>query len=241
MARVAIVTGGTRGIGRASAIQLQRDGVRVAAFYAGDAKAAEEARAYLAMPAIRCDVGDFDACADAVRDVGSTLGPVDILVNNAGVVRDAMFHKMSVDQWRQVLSVDLTSLFNVTRNVIEGMRERGFGRIINISSVNAQKGQMGQTNYCAAKAGVLGFTRALALENASKGVTVNAIAPGYIDTDMVSGVPAPILERIVAQVPVGRLGRPEEIARCVSFLASDDAGFVTGSVVSANGGLYMAS
>jgi acetoacetyl-CoA reductase len=241
MARIAIVTGGTRGIGRAIASLLQRDGIRVAALYGGDAKAVAEAGDLFAMAPIRCDVSDFQACAAAVSAVESALGPVDILINNAGVTRDCMLHKMSLDQWRKVLSVDLDALFNMTRPVIGAMRERGFGRIVNISSVNAQKGQIGQTNYCAAKAGVIGFTRALALESAGKGVTVNAVAPGYVDTAMLATVPGPILERIVAQIPVGRLGKPEEIASCVGFLVSENAGFITGSVVSANGGFHMAA
>jgi acetoacetyl-CoA reductase len=187
----------------------------------------------------KCDVGDFAQCKAAVEDIERQLGPVDILVNNAGITRDATMHKMTPEQWEDVIRVDLFSVFNMCRQVIEGMRARGFGRIVNISSINGQKGQFGQTNYCAAKAGIIGFTKALALETAAKGVIVNAIAPGYIETDMVAAVPAEILQTIKTGIPIGRLGRPEEIARCVSFLASDDAAFITGATLSANGGQYM--
>jgi acetoacetyl-CoA reductase len=211
----------------------------VAAIYDGGVEAGQEARGLFSTPPIRCDVGDFEACAAAIGAVEAALGPIDILVDNAGVVADAMLHKMTLEQWRKVISSDLDGLFNVMRQLIGGMGDRGFGRIVNISSVNAQKGQAGQTNYCAAKAGVLGFTRALALECAGKGVIVNAVAPGYTDTSLLASAPADILERIVSEVPVGRLARPEEIARCVAFLASDDASFITGSVISANGGYHM--
>jgi acetoacetyl-CoA reductase len=239
MTRTALVTGGARGIGRAICLRLKADGCRVIAL---DAEAAPGVGATGGdVPLMTCDVRDFDACTRAVEAVTAAYGPVDILVNNAGVIRDAMLHKMTLAQWRDVMSVDLDALFNMTRQVIGGMRDRGFGRIVNISSVNGQKGQIGQTNYCAAKAGVLGFTKALALESARRGVTVNAVAPGFTDTAMVASVPKDILAKILEGVPVGRLAVPEEIARCVSFLASEDAGFITGGVLSVNGGLYMAS
>jgi len=192
------------------------------------------------MPLLSCDVRDREGCARAVAQVEAELGPIDILVNNAGITRDAMLHKMEPEAWDEVIAVDLTGLYNITRLVVPGMRHRGFGRIVSIASVNGQKGQPGQTNYAAAKAGVIGFTRALALECAPKGVTVNVVSPGYTDTEMVAAVPRPILERIVSEVPVGRLGQPEEIARCVAFLTADDAGFVTGETLSVNGGQYLA-
>jgi len=239
MARIAIVTGGTRGIGKAICRQLTADGCRIAALYVSNDKEADLCRNEFGIAVLKCDVGDFGQCQAAVEDVERRLGPVDILVNNAGMTRDAALHKMTPEQWSDVLRVDLFSVFNMCRQVIGGMRARGFGRIVNISSINGQKGQFGQTNYCAAKAGVIGFTKALALETAAKGVTVNAIAPGYIDTDMVAAVSAEILETIKAGIPVGRLGRPAEIARCVSFLASDEASFITGATLSANGGQYM--
>lgn len=201
---------------------------------------AGDPRPDLAMPLVACDVTDREACARAVAQVEAQLGPVDILVNNAGVTRDAMLHKMEPDAWDAVLAVDLTGLYNVTRQVLPGMRDRGYGRIVNIASVNGQKGQVGQTNYAAAKAGVLGFTKALALECARKGVTVNAVSPGYTDTEMVAAVPKSVLEEIVAQIPVGRLARPEEIARCVAFLAADESGFITGETLNVNGGQYLA-
>jgi acetoacetyl-CoA reductase len=239
MARIAIVTGGTRGIGKATCRQLKADGCKVAALYASNDKEADLARTELGIAVRKCDVGDFAQCKTAVEDIERQLGPIDILVNNAGITRDASLHKMTLEQWSDVLRVDLFGVFNMCRQVIGGMRARGFGRIVNISSINGQKGQFGQTNYCAAKAGVIGFTKALAIEAAAKGLTVNAVAPGYTDTDMVAAVPAEILATIKAAIPVGRLGRPEEIARCVSFLASDDAGFITGATLSANGGQYM--
>jgi acetoacetyl-CoA reductase len=186
------------------------------------------------------DIGDYEACQAGIRKVEADLGPVDVLVNNAGITRDGAFHKMNVDQWREVIRVDLDSLFYMTRPVIEGMRERGFGRIINISSINGQKGQAGQTNYSAAKAGMIGFTKALAQEGAAKGVTVNCVAPGYIDTDMVAAVPEPVLQKIIATIPVGRLGKAEEIAKAVLFLAGDDAGFMTGATLTVNGAQYIA-
>jgi len=238
MHRTAIVTGGTKGIGRAICRQLKSDGVKVAALYVSSEADAEAARGEVDL-VTRCDVADFAQCEATVAEIERVLGPVDILVNNAGITRDATLHKMTFSQWDEVLRTDLYSVFNMTRQVIAGMRGRGFGRIVNIASINGQKGQFGQTNYCAAKAGVIGFTKALALETARKGITVNAIAPGYIDTAMVAAVPADVLHAIRDAIPVGRLGQPEEIARCVSFLVSDAAGFITGSTLSANGGQYM--
>ncbi len=240
MARVALVTGGTRGIGRAIVERLKADGMQVAAGYSGNDKAAEDCARELGVMVIKGNVGNFADCQNAVQAVEKQLGPIDVLVNNAGITRDGAFHKMNSEQWGEVIRVNLDSLFNMTRQVIEGMRERQWGRIINISSVNGQKGQAGQTNYSTAKAGVIGFTKALALENARKGVTVNCIAPGYIDTEMVQAVPAKILEEIVAGIPVGRLGKGEEIADMVAFLAGEQAGYVTGSTLSLNGGQYMA-
>ena len=240
MARVAFVTGGTRGIGHAIVERLKADGLKVAAGYSGNETAAEACAKDLGVMVVKGNVGVFADCARAVAEVEAELGPVDVLVNNAGITRDGAFHKMTSEQWGEVIRVNMDSLFNMTRHVIEGMRERGYGRIINISSINGQKGQAGQTNYSAAKAGMLGFTRALALENAKKGVTVNAIAPGYIDTEMVQAVPEKVLEQIIAQIPVGRLGRGEEIADVVSFLAGERAGYVTGATLTINGGQFMA-
>jgi acetoacetyl-CoA reductase len=240
MGRVALVTGGTRGIGAAVSKALQDAGYKVAANYGGNDEAASKFKAETGVAAFKWDVSTFDACAAGVKAVEAALGPVEVLVNNAGITRDAMLHKMTLDQWRAVIDTDLNSLFNMCRPVIEGMRERNFGRIINISSINGQKGQMGQTNYSAAKAGDIGFTKALAQENAKKGITVNAICPGYIATEMVKAVPKEVLEKnILPQIPVGRLGEPEEIARCVVFLASDDAGFITGSTIAVNGAQYL--
>jgi acetoacetyl-CoA reductase len=239
MARVAFVTGGTRGIGRAICQRLCADGMKVAAGYSGNDAAAEACARELNIMVVKGNVGVFDDCRRAVEQVEAELGPVDVLVNNAGITRDGVFHRMTSDQWSDVIRVNMDSLFNMTRQVIEGMREREWGRIINISSINGQKGQIGQTNYSAAKAGMIGFTKALALENAKKGVTVNCIAPGYIDTEMVQAVPPKVLESIVAQIPVGRLGRGEEIADMVAFLAGEHAGYVTGSTLSLNGGQYM--
>lgn len=238
MHRTAIVTGGTKGIGRAICRQLKSDGVKVAALYVSSETDAEAARRELDL-VIRCDVADFAQCEATVAEIERVLGPVDILVNNAGITHDATLHKMTFAQWDEVLRTDLYSVFNMTRQVIAGMRDRGFGRIVNIASINGQKGQFGQTNYCAAKAGVIGFTKALALENARKGITVNAVAPGYIDTAMVAAVPADVLQTIRDAIPVGRLGQPDEVARCVSFLVSEGAAFITGSTLSANGGQYM--
>jgi acetoacetyl-CoA reductase len=240
MARVAVVTGGTRGIGAAVSKALHDAGYKVAATYHGNDEAAAKFKAETGVHVYKWDVSDYEACAAGLEQVGKDLGPVDVLVNNAGITRDAMLHKMKPEQWYAVVNTNLNSLFNMCRPVIEGMRERSFGRIINISSINGQKGQMGQTNYSAAKAGDIGFTKALAQENASKGVTVNAICPGYIATEMVMAVPKDVLEKsILPMIPARRLGQPEEIARCVVFLASDDAGFITGSTLTANGGQYM--
>jgi acetoacetyl-CoA reductase len=241
MARVAIVTGGTRGIGAAIARGLKQAGYTVAVNYAGNDEAAAKFKADTGIAVFKWSVADQAACADGVKQVEAALGPVDVLVNNAGITRDGMFHKMTWDQWKAVIGTNLDSMFAMTRPVIEGMRERSFGRIVNISSINGQKGQMGQANYSASKAGVIGFTKALAQENARKGITVNAICPGYIDTDMVAGVPEKVLEGIIAQIPVGRLGKASEIASMVAYLASDDAAFVTGSVLTVNGGQYIAN
>jgi acetoacetyl-CoA reductase len=240
MARVAFVTGGTRGIGRAICERLKSDGMKVAAGYSGNEEAAQACARELGVMVVKGNVGSFEDCDRAVRAVEAELGPVDVLVNNAGITRDGVFHKMSPAQWSEVIRVNMDSVFNMTRQVIEGMREREWGRIVNISSINGQKGQMGQTNYAAAKAGMIGFTKALALENARKGVTVNCICPGYIDTEMVQAVPENVLASIIAQIPVGRLGRGEEIADMVAFLSGEHAGFVTGSTLSLNGGQYMA-
>ncbi|MFZ4071419.1 MAG: acetoacetyl-CoA reductase [Caulobacterales bacterium] len=240
MARTALVTGGTRGIGKAITAALVGAGYKVAANYAGNDKAAADVAAELGVKVYKWDIGDYEACQAGVRKVEADLGPVDVLVNNAGITRDGAFHKMNVDQWREVIRVDLDSLFYMTRPVIEGMRERGFGRIINISSINGQKGQAGQTNYSAAKAGMIGFTKALAQEGASKGVTVNCVAPGYIDTDMVAAVPEAVLQKIIATIPVGRLGKAEEIAKAVLFLAGDDSAFMTGATLTVNGAQYIA-
>ena len=240
MARVALVTGGTRGIGAAICKALASEGVRVAANYAGNDDAARTFKDETGIPVFKWDVGSYDASAEGVKRVESEVGPVDILVNNAGITRDGFFHKMTVEQWRAVLSTNLDSLFNVTRPVIDGMRARSWGRVIVISSINGKKGQMGQVNYSASKAGDLGFVRALAQESANKGITVNAICPGYIGTEMVQAIAPDVLKsRILPQIPVGRLGLPEEIGKAVAYLASDDAAFVTGSTLSINGGQYM--
>ena len=239
MARVALVTGGTRGIGAAISKALKEAGYAVAANYAGNDEAAAAFTEETGIATYKWSVADYDACAEGIARVEADLGPVEVLVNNAGITRDSMFHKMSREQWSQVMSTNLDGLFNMTHPLWNGMRERKFGRIINISSINGQKGQMGQVNYSAAKAGDLGFTKALAQEGAFKGITVNAICPGYIGTDMVMAVPEKVRESIIAQIPVGRLGAPEEIARCVVFLASDDAGFITGATLTANGGQYL--
>lgn len=241
MARVALVTGGTRGIGRAIAIGLKDAGYNVVATYAGNDEAANTFKDETGIPVYKFDVGDFDATAAAIAQIKQDVGAVEVLVNNAGITKDKPLHKMDKAAWDAVINTNLSSLFNLSRNVIDDMREANFGRIINISSVNGQKGQFGQTNYAASKSGDLGFTKALALETATKGITVNAITPGYIGTEMVLAVPKEVLDtKILPMVPVGRLGEPEEIARCVVFLAADEAGFITGSTLSANGGLYMA-
>jgi acetoacetyl-CoA reductase len=241
MARIALVTGGSRGIGEAISIALKDAGYNVAANYGGNDEAANAFKEKTGIPVYKFDVGDFDACAAGVAAVEADLGPIEVLVNNAGITRDGMLHKMAQENWNAVIRTNLDSVFNLTRCVIEGMRGRGFGRIVTISSINGQKGQMGQANYSAAKAGVIGFTKAVALENAFKGITANVIAPGYIGTEMVRAVPEEVLKtKILPLIPVGRLGEPEEVARCVVFLAADEAGFITGSTLSANGGQYMA-
>jgi acetoacetyl-CoA reductase len=240
MSRVAIVTGGTRGIGAAISKALKEAGYQVAANYGGNDEAARGFKGGTGIAVYKWDVGDFDACGAGVAQVESDLGPVDILVNNAGITRDGMLHRMSKHGWGDVIRTNLDSVFNMTRPVIEGMRARGFGRIITISSVNGQRGQMGQTNYSAAKAGVIGFTKALAQEGAAKGITANVVAPGYIATEMVRAMPKKVLEgAILPQIPVGRLGEAEEVARCVVFLASDESAWITGSTLSVNGGQIM--
>jgi acetoacetyl-CoA reductase len=241
MAKVAIVTGGTRGIGAAIARRLKQAGHEVAATYFGNDAAAAKFRDETGVSVYKWDVADVAASAAGVKQVEADLGPVAVLVNNAGITRDSMFHRMTFDQWSAVLRTNLDSMFAMTRPVIEGMRERSAGRIVNIASINGQKGQMGQANYSASKAGIIGFTKALAQENARKGITVNCICPGYIDTDMVAGVPEKVLEGIVAQIPVGRLGKADEVASLVGYLVSDEAAFMTGAVLTANGGQYIAN
>ena len=239
MSKVALVTGGTRGIGAAISLALQAAGYKVAANYAGNDDAAAKFTEETGIPAYKWSVADYDACAEGIARVEADLGPVDVLVNNAGITRDSMFHKMTRQMWQEVMDTNLSGLFNMTHPLWPGMRDRKFGRVINISSINGQKGQAGQANYSAAKAGDLGFTKALAQEGARAGITVNAICPGYIGTEMVMAVPEKVRESIIAQIPVGRLGAPEEIARCVVFLAGDDAGFITGATITANGGQYF--
>ncbi len=239
MTKTALVTGGTRGIGASISIALQKAGYKVAANYATNHDVAKTFTAETGIKAFSWDVGDFDACATGIAKVEEEIGAVDILVNNAGITWDGMMHKMSAEQWQKVINVNLNSVFNVTRAVIEGMRARNFGRVVNISSINAQAGQMGQTNYSATKAGIMGFTKALARESARKNITVNTVAPGYIETEMTGKIDQKILDSIIAQIPVGRMGHPEEIARAVLFLAADEAGFITGETLSINGGHHM--
>jgi acetoacetyl-CoA reductase len=240
MARVALVTGGTRGIGAAISKALKSAGYKVAASYAGNDEAAQKFKGETGISVFKWDVSNYEACVEGIKKVEAELGPVDVLVNNAGITKDAPFHRMTPDQWYAVINTNLNSLFNMSRPLWDGMRSRKFGRIVNISSINGQKGQFGQANYSAAKAGDIGFTKALALEGARAGITVNAICPGYINTEMVQAVPKEVLDKsILPLIPVGRLGEPEEIARCVVFLASDEASFITGSTISANGGQVM--
>ncbi|MCP4431624.1 MAG: acetoacetyl-CoA reductase [Gammaproteobacteria bacterium] len=239
MSKVALVTGGTRGIGEAISLSLKEAGYNVVATYAGNDEAAKQFSDQTGIRTSKFDVSDFEACQAAIQQIENEVGPIEILVNNAGITRDGTMHRMNFEKWNQVIQTNLSSCFNMCRAVIEGMRERSFGRIVNIGSVNGQAGQYGQVNYAAAKSGIHGFTKALAQEGAAKGITVNAIAPGYIATEMVRAVPENVLEKIVATIPVGRLGEANEIARAVNFLVADDAGFITGSTLSINGGQHM--
>jgi acetoacetyl-CoA reductase len=239
MSRVAVVTGGTRGIGEEICIELKEAGCVVAAVYAGNDEAAQAFSERTGVVSYKFDVSDFNACSEGIAQIEKDLGVVDILVNNAGITRDGTMHKMDFDRWNQVIQTNLSSCFNMSKAVIEGMREREFGRIVNIGSVNGRAGQYGQVNYAAAKSGIHGFTKALALEGAGKGITVNAIAPGYVLTDMVRAVPQKVLDKIIATIPVGRLGDPKDIARAVTFLTSDEASFMTGSTLDVNGGQHM--
>ncbi|MCF7984588.1 MAG: acetoacetyl-CoA reductase [Thiohalocapsa sp.] len=239
MSRVALVTGGTRGIGEAISTALKDAGYSVAANYCGNDEAAKAFTERTGIPAYKFDVGDYEAVKNGIEKIAGDLGPVDVLINNAGITRDGTMHKMTFEQWHQVIDTNLGSCFNCSRAVIEAMRERGFGRIVNIGSINGQAGQYGQVNYAAAKSGIHGFTKALAQEGAAKGITVNAVAPGYVDTEMVRAVPPDVLDKIVKRIPVGRLGTPQDIARTVLFLVADDAGFITGATVSVNGGQHM--
>jgi acetoacetyl-CoA reductase len=240
MSKIAVVTGGIRGIGRGISIQLKKAGYTVIATYQSNDAFAKELNTDFGVDILKFDVSDFKSCEMAINTIKDRYGPVQILVNNAGITKDSTLHKMSIEQWQDVIRTNLDSVFNMCRLVIEDMRSANFGRIINISSVNAQKGQAGQTNYCAAKAGILGFTKALALETSGKGITVNAIAPGYIDTDMVRAIPDVILDKIIALIPMQRLGTVDEVAKMVQYLASDEAAYITGSTISLNGGQYMA-
>jgi acetoacetyl-CoA reductase len=237
--RLALVTGGTRGIGRAISEALRDAGYTVIANYGGNDETAKKFTEETGIATAKFDVSDFEACKTAIEKIAAEHGPVEVLVNNAGITRDGTMHKMSPDQWQAVIDTNLTSCFNLSRCVIESMREKGFGRIVNIGSINGQAGQYGQVNYAAAKSGIHGFTKALAQEGAAKNITVNAVAPGYVETDMVRAVPANVLEKIVAKIPVGRLGQPEDIARGVLFLVADEAGFITGATLSINGGQHM--
>ncbi|MFT4076269.1 MAG: acetoacetyl-CoA reductase [Asticcacaulis sp.] len=239
MSRVALVTGGTRGIGKAIVKRLKDAGLTVAAGYAGNEENAKKVAEELGVFIVKGSVDNFYDCKRCAQEVEAALGPIDVLVNNAGITRDGFFHKMSLEQWQEVIHTNMDSVFNMTRQVIEGMRERGYGRIINISSINGQKGQAGQTNYSAAKAGMIGFTKALAMESANKGITVNCVAPGYTSTEMVSAIAPAVLDKIVAGIPVGRLGTPEEVAEICAFLASDMASFITGATIAVNGGQHM--
>ena len=239
MAKVALVTGGTRGIGRAITERLANDGFKVAANYAGNEEAAGLCSKELGVACYKWDVGDYDACAAGIAQISKELGPVDVLVNNAGITRDAMFHKMTPGQWKEVIDTNLTGVFNTVHPIWPGMRDRKFGRVVVISSINGQKGQFAQVNYAATKAGDLGIVKSLAQEGARAGITANAICPGYIATEMVMAVPEKVRESIIAQIPAGRLGEAAEIARCVVFLVSDDAGFINGSTISANGGQFF--
>ena len=239
MGRVAVVTGGTRGIGEAICIDLKKAGYTVAATYAGNDASAKAFTEITGIPNFKFDVSDFEACQKGVKEIESQLGPIEVLINNAGITRDTTMHKMSYEQWQAVIETNLTSCFNMSRAVIDGMRDRNFGRIVNVGSINGRAGQYGQVNYAAAKSGIHGFTKALALEGASRNITVNAVAPGYVLTDMVRAVPEKVLEKIVARIPVGRLGNPEDIARAIMFLVDDEAGFITGATLDVNGGQQM--